>query len=107
MTIRMENWERLTLDEMEAFVANNRKVRFKAKTQEEAYRIIEAVSKDQVYRRLSKGQKGTVRKYLAKITGLSRSQVTRLIQRWSKLRRLRVERQPRRRFARQYSSADV
>ena len=107
MTIRMENWERLTLDEMEAFVANNRKVRFKAKTQEEAYRIIEAVLKDQVYRRLSKGQKGTVRKYLAKITGLSRSQVTRLIQRWSKLRRLQIERQPRRRFARQYTSADV
>jgi len=107
MTIRMENWERLTLDEMEAFVANNRKVRFKAKTQEEAYRIIESVLKDQGYRRLSKGQKGTVRKYLAKITGLSRSQVTRLIQRWSKLRRLQIKRKPRRRFARQYTSADV
>jgi hypothetical protein len=107
MTIRMENWERLRLDEMEAFVENNRKVRFKAKTQEEAYRIIEAVLKEQVYRRLHKGQKGIVRKYLAKITGLSRSQMTRLIQRWNSVKRLHVQRQPRRQFARSYTREDV
>ena len=58
MTIRRENWERLTLAEMKAFVENNRKVRFKAKAQEEAYRIIEAVLKEQGYRRLSKGAEG-------------------------------------------------
>jgi len=103
----MENWERLRLDEMEAFVENNRKVRFKAKTQEEAYRIIEAVLKEQVYRRLHKGQKGIVRKYLAKITGLSRSQMTRLIQRWNSVKRLHVQRQPRRQFARSYTREDV
>jgi hypothetical protein len=107
MTIRMENWERLTLDEMEAFVENNRRVRFRAKTQEETYRTIEAVLKEQGYRKLSKGQKGVVRKYLAKITGLSRAQMTRLIERWSRTKRLPIERRPRRQFARRYTREDL
>jgi hypothetical protein len=107
MTIRMENWERLTLEEMESFVKNNRKVRFKAKVREEAYRIIEAVLKQQGYRRLNKGQKGIVRRYLAKITGLSRAQLTRLIGHWMSRRRLRMERAPRQRFARRYTAADI
>ena len=107
MTIHMENWERLTLEQMEVFVENNRKVHFKARVQEEAYRIIEAVLKDQAYRRLSKGQKGIVRRYLAKITGLSRAQVTRLIGRWRRDKQLRAQRVPRRRFARRYTAEDI
>lgn len=104
----MENWERLSLDEMEAFVENNRKVRFTAKTQEVAYRIIEAVLRQQDYRRLSKGQKGIVRRYLAKMTGLSRAQVTRLIQRWKSRKKLTSERAARRRrFARRYTVEDI
>jgi hypothetical protein len=57
----MENWERLSLAEMEAFVENNRKVRFSAKTQEVVHGMMEGVLKAQGYRRLSKGQKGIVR----------------------------------------------
>ncbi|MGA2772206.1 MAG: hypothetical protein ABSG26_15440 [Bryobacteraceae bacterium] len=103
MTIRMENWERLSLAEMQAFVENNRKVRFSAKTPEVAHGMMEGVLKEQGYRRLSKGQKGIVRRYLAKITGLSRAQVTRLIQRWNNRKRLTIERAARRQFARRYS----
>jgi len=103
----MENWERLTLAEMEVFVENNRKVRYEAKTQEVAYGVIEAVLKEHDYRRLNKGQKGIVRRYLARITGLSRAQVTGLIRRWMRRRGLRIERAPRRRFARRYTAADI
>lgn len=107
MTIRMENWERLNLAEMEAFVASNRKLRFTAKTGEVAYGLIERVLTEQGYGRLSKGQKGIVRRYLARITGLSRAQVTRLIQRWVSRKRLIRERAPRRRFARRYTAEDI
>jgi hypothetical protein len=107
MTIRMENWERLNLAEMEAFVENNPKVRFTAKTQEVAHRMIEGVLKQQDYRRLSKGQKGIVRRYLVKLTGLSRAQMTRLIQRWNSRKRLTIERVARRRFARRYRAEDI
>ena len=74
MTIRMENLERLTLAEMEEFVSNNGHVCCAAVEKEAAYGFIERVLKIQQYRRLSKGQKGIVRRFLGKISGLSRAQ---------------------------------
>ncbi len=44
------------------------------------------------YRRLSKGQKGIVRRFLVKVAGLSRAQVTRFIAGWVRFRR--VQRKP-------------
>lgn len=107
MTIRMENLERLTLAEMEEFVLNNRHVRCAAVEKEAAYGFIERVLKVQQYRRLSKGQKGIVRRFLGKISGLSRAQLTRLIQRW--MERRRIERKPARRrtFPRRYTATDI
>jgi hypothetical protein len=103
----MENLERLTLAEMEEFVSHNRHVRGAAVEQEAAYRFIERVLKVQQYRRLTKGQKGIVRRFLGKLSGLSRAQLTRLIQRW--IQRRRIERKPARRpsFPRRYTAADI
>ncbi len=107
MTIRMENLERLTLAEMQEFVANNRHVHCAAVEKEAVYGFVERVLKVQRYRRLSKGQRGTVRRFLAKISGSSRAQLTRLIQRWMDTRR--IERKPaqRPRFPRRYTAADI
>jgi hypothetical protein len=74
---------------------------------ESVYGFIERVLKGQHYRRLSKGQKGIVRRFLAKVTALSRAQMTRLMQRWIEVRR--IERKPVRRpnFPRHYIAADI
>ena len=71
------------------------------------YGLIERVLKAHQYRRLKKGQKGIVRSFLAKVTALSRAQVTRLIQRWIETRR--IERKPAQRpnFPRRYTAADI
>jgi len=107
MIIRMNNLERLTLAEMEEFLTSSRHVKVAVPEKERVYPFIERVLKAQTYRRLSKGQKGTVRRFLAKVTGLSRAQTTRLIQRWMQTRR--IERKPARRpsFQRRYTAADV
>ena len=107
MTIRMNNLERLALAEMEEFLTSNRHVKWATTEKESVYPFIERVLKAQQYRRLSKGRKGTVRKFLAKVTGLSRAQMTRLIHRWTDTRR--IERKPARRptFRRRYTVADV
>ena len=107
MTIRMNNLEQLTLAEMQEFVANNRHVSWSVVSVESVYEFIERVLKAQQYRRLSKGQKSTVKKFLAKVTDLSRAQMTRLIQRWVDTRR--IERQPVRRasFPRRYTAGDI
>lgn len=107
MTIRMDNLERLTLAEMKEFVANNRGVRCQAVEREAAYGFIERVLRQQAYRQLSKGQRGIVKQFLTKITGMSRAQLTRLVQRWMRTRR--IERKPAQRpnFSRRYTAADI
>jgi hypothetical protein len=107
MNIRMSNLERLTLAEMEELVSNTGAVDYTAAEQESIYGFVERVLKMQQYRRLSRGQKGIVRRFLAKITGLSRAQLTRLIQRW--MDRRRIERKPARRpnFPRRYTDTDI
>lgn len=107
MNIRMSNLERLTLAEMTEFVTSNQGVACEAMEQEAVYGFIERVLKQQQYRRRRKGQRGIVRRFLLRVTGLSRAQMTRLIQRWMDTRR--IERKPERRpnFKRRYSDADI
>src|ERR1700723_2587148 len=107
MTIRMSNLERLTLVEMEEFVTTSRQVTWSAVEPGSVYRLIERVLKAQQYGRLSKGQRGIVKRFLSKVTALSRAQLTRLVQRWMDTRR--IERKPARRpsFHRRYTDADI
>lgn len=107
MTIRMENLEGLTLAEMKKFVENNRHLGCEAMPTEAAYPLIERVLKRQQYRRLSKGQRGVVRRFLAKVSGRSRAQVTRLIRRWLDHRRVERKEVQRTCFARRYTAPDV
>jgi len=103
----MHNLERLSLDEMEEFIAGSRTVAFAAKGREMVYGFIECVLKQHPYRKLSKGQRGIVRRFLVKVTGLSRAQVTRLIAGWRKTRRVRGKPPHRPSFPRRYTPEDV
>lgn len=107
MTIRMKNLERLTLVEMQEFVSTNPQVVWSPLEREGGYGLIERVLKTQQYGRLKKGQKGIVRSFLAKVSGMSRAQMTRLIGRWIETRR--IERKPLQHpsFARRYTAADM
>src|SRR5882672_61648 len=107
MAIRTSNLERLTLAEMEEFVATNRHVTWSAVGPEPVYGLIEGGLKAHQDRRLRKGQKGIVKRFLGKVTALSRAQLARLIQRWMDTRR--IERKPARRssFRRHYTAADI
>lgn len=103
----MRNLERLTLAEMTEFVASNRSIDCEAIEQEAVYGFIERVLKQQQYRRLKKGQRGTVRQFLIKVTGLSRAQLTRLIQRWMDTRRIERKAKCRPSFRRHYTESDI
>jgi hypothetical protein len=107
MTLRMDNLERLSLAEMEGFLKTHQHLRWSAPERESVYVLIEQVLKGQQYRRLSKGPKGIVRRFLAKVTGLSRAQLTRWIQRWLTTRRVERQPVPRPRFRLRYTAADI
>ena len=60
------------------------------------------------YSRLSRADKGVVRQFLAKVTGLSRAQTTRLIAQYRATGRVRDRRgPPARPFTRRYTSEDI
>src|ERR1022692_2146553 len=108
MNITMQNLERLSLSEMKEFVEGNRKVCFSTEGREGTYGFIEGTLKSQQYRKLNKGQKGIVRRFLVKVTGLSRAQMTRLVGRWMRQRCIPLQAAvKRRRFARRYTAADI
>jgi hypothetical protein len=102
----MENLERLTLAEMRDFVEGNRGVQFRLEGGTAVYDFVERVLKAQLYRRLSKGPRGVIRRFLAKVTGLSRAQLTRLIRRWRRTRKVTGPPRYRACFPTRYTAAD-
>lgn len=102
----MRNLEELSAAGMEEFLSGSRRLQLGLPAAE-SYRFIERVLRKQQYRRRNKREKGIVRRFLLKATGLSRAQLTRLIGRWKQTRT--IERRPpqRPRFPQRYPAADI
>jgi hypothetical protein len=75
--------------------------------EDSGYGWIERVLCAQGYGRVKRSAKGTIRRFLAKVTGLSRAQITRLIGRWQETQRIERKRAWRPRFPRRYSAEDA
>lgn len=107
MQISMKDLEKLTLSEMEDLLAGSRKITWTTEDSETKYDFITAVLKQQSYSKLGKGERGLVKRFLAKVTAISRAQMTRLIAQWVDQRM--IKRKPARRpnFARRYRNEDI
>ena len=103
----MKDGERLSLEQIRAFLAGSEEVGFKAANQRQLYEWIARTLCAQQYPTLGRSGKGLVRQYLAKVTGLSRAQVTRLIGKYAESGTVQVRRSPGRRFTSQYNPADI
>ena len=75
----MQNGERLSLEQMRAFLEASQEVAFEAANRSELYGWITRTLCQQEYWKQGREVKGLVRQYVMKMTGLSRAQVTRLI----------------------------
>ena len=75
----MDISERLSLEQIRAFLKGNEEVGFKASNGKQAYEWTQRMLCDQEYTSLQRSGKGLVKQYIAKVTGLSRAQITRLI----------------------------
>lgn len=98
---------RLNLAQMAAFVAGTVAVEFDLEDRAARYGFIGRVLKRFEYVGLRRGDKGVVRQFLEKVTGLGRAQVTRLVRQWRERGQLRVELAARPRFSRRYTEEDV
>ena len=103
----MENGEKLSLEQMQALVEASQEVEFAAGSRSEVYRWVEQTLREQDYGRLKRAGKGVVRRYVAKMTGLSRAQVMRLISVYQHGGAVEPRVYQRNRFPPRYSRADI
>ena len=78
----MQEAEKLSLEEIRRFVEASEAIQFAGKNREQVYGWIERVLCQQQYARQGRAARGLLRRYIEKMTGMSRAQVTRLIGRY-------------------------
>jgi transposase InsO family protein len=103
----MDDSEAVSLEQIRAFLAGSGEVRFAGVRRAEVYAWVERTVVRHEYAGLSRAGKGLVRRYMARMTGLSRAQVTRLITAHRKTGRVKAAAYQRRKFATRYTAGDV
>jgi transposase InsO family protein len=107
LNISVQEAEKLSLEEIRRFVEASEATRFAGEKREQVYGWIERVLCQQEYARQGKAARGLLRRYIEKMTGMSRAQVTRLIGRYLASGRVGDRVYRRHRFAQRYTPADV
>ena len=107
MTITMNDSPLKTIEELRKFLKSSTLLSFKGQKRDEIYEWVEDTIIKFDYHVLGKKDKGIVKKYLEKITGLSRAQVTRLIGKQRKTGTVTVEQSHHRIFPKIYSDKDI
>ncbi len=103
----MDDSEAGSLEQIRAFLAGSGEVRFAGQRREEVYAWTERTLVRHQYASLDRPGKGLVRSYIARMTGLSRAQVTRLITAYGRTGRVKAAAYQRAKFATRYTTADV
>jgi transposase InsO family protein len=107
LIIRMEESEKLSLEQIRAFLEGSGEVYFQAQNREGLYEWVNRTLRQQNYSELKRSGRGLVRRYLAKMTGLSRAQMTRLIGCYQAGGEVKARVYRRRRFPQRYTGADI
>ncbi len=107
MQVTMQHAERLTLAEMREFLDASSNLSFAGTGRKQIYGLLEGVLRSQKYLGLAKKDKGIVRRYLVKISGLSVAQITRLIARWRERGVIEPRTARRYRFPQRYTNDDI
>jgi len=103
----MQDGKALSLQQIREFLQASDEIHFKGKGRAAIYAWVARTLRQQRYSRQDRAAKGLLRRYLAKVTGLSRAQITRLIHQYRQGGDLQPARYRRHRFAGKYTAADV
>jgi hypothetical protein len=107
MRLNMNDKQLQTIEQVKQFVEGSEAVEFKGLTVSEKYYWIEEVLIRFKYLRLKRAEKGVIRRYIQKVTGYSRSQISRLIREYRWKGRLKKAEYRRHRFPRKYTAEEV
>ena len=98
---------KLSAEQMRAFLEGSEEHRFRGKRRAEVYEWITRTLRAQEYRKQGKKMRGLLRRYVEKMTGRSRTQVTLLVARYLEHSEVKVAIYRRHRFASRFTRADV
>jgi len=107
MRLIMNDQSLQTIEQVRQFLEGSDGIEFRGLEAKEKYYWVEEVLIRFSYYRLKRCEKGVIRRYIGKITGYSRSQVSRLIRGYKRTGRLRRTEYRRHRFPQKYSPSDV
>jgi len=96
-----------TMEQVRQFLEGSEAVEFRGLTTKEKYYWIEEVLIRFSYYRLKRAEKGVIRQYVQKVTGYSRSQVSRLIAEYKRTGRIKKTEYRSHRFPRKYTPSEV
>ena len=99
--------ENLNLERIAAFLGASEEIRFLGENRQQVYAWIEQVLRQQQYVQQGRKARGWLRRYLEKMTGLSRAQVTRLIAGYRASGTVQAASYRRHRFRQRYTRADI
>ena len=103
----MQEAKKLSLEQIRGFLEASEEVQFKGKGRAEVYDWVTRTLQQHGYGQQGRAGKGLLRRYLGKMTGLSRAQITRLIGRYREGGEVKPVRYRRYRFPSKYTRADI
>lgn len=107
MIVSMQDTEQLSLEGIRALLEASEEVGFKGKRREEVYDWMTRLMRQHGYRKQGKQARGLLKRYMAKMTGLSRAQVTRLVGQYLKNSEVKEAVYSRNRFQSRFTQADI
>ncbi|MBT9176053.1 MAG: hypothetical protein DDT20_00355 [Firmicutes bacterium] len=107
MRLIMNDTQLQTIEQVKQFVEGSESLEFRGLGTEEKYEWAETVLVRFRYLQLRRDEKGVIRRYIGKVTGHSRAQVSRLIRDYKRTGRLKKTEYSRHRFLRKYTPSDV
>ena len=103
----MQANEKLSLEQIRAFLEGSEEVLFEGHNRQEVYGWVEQTLRQQRYGELKRSGRGLVKRYLAKMTGLGRAQITRMVSLYQRGEEVKPKAYRRRRFVRRYTREDI
>jgi transposase InsO family protein len=107
LNISVHEAEKLSLEGIRDFVAASEEIRFESQNRQQLYSWVERLLVQQEYAQQGKAARGLLRRYLEKMTGKSRAQMTRLIALYTAHGQVQPTVYRRHRFPQRYTRADI
>jgi transposase InsO family protein len=107
LIIKMQAGERMSLEQIQALLEASEPLKFKGRNRKEVYDWVNQTVRGLGYGELKRKERSLVKQYIAKMTGLSRAQTTRMLGQYLRGEEIKPKLYRRHRFTKRYTPQDI